>query len=1076
MNKLAKSSCLVAIALSVAFQSSWANAQAQTYPNQGYYNTFNAYYFGDYKDAYKNFSRGAGTAYRVGTNRFLDSICYWVMMGECEYQLGNYARAVEMYEQSLKLYLSFVAANWQGRTTFPDLINPDLNRPNKVQINWGSPQRKGTIANIPNSMTVVVGNIDPTAAQHGILLNTTQGKRVDVSEIMRCTALALHRRRTIKGVTCKYDPFSTTLVTELSKYGGGGGSLAGCWNGVLLGIAQAGVDDWNSATRTLTNSLQLSGGMDHSLTPVALLELAYASFVMGKPEAAAPLCLEASYSAALHFQSDLAEEALSLGTTIHLMKNRSPYPPLENAINWAARKKARMMQGSLTVRLAECLAEAGNGVASRKVLAETKKAMTRNSIGQSVINSRRLYVSAVLGYLGGESEGARAELQAALSKFTSAGSKWIYQLGLADNLVVSGNITPRQGDLLYRSLLRDPTAIEWQLDPIEAMSFLTTPHIAPLERWFEIKVGLKQFDEAIEIAELIRRHRFFSSLPMGGRLMAFRWMLHAPDEALTKEALTQRVDFLARNEPYKALTDRSKLIRTELMKLPIKPQYDSVEEKQQTDLFVELMKVSNTQEAMLSSYALRRQPAEMEFPPKKGFSEFRKTLKDDQLAFIALATANGYHKFLVSNTNQQYLGLSRARDIKSGVGKVLKQLGIKDATSGVDAKDLLDSEWTEAANGLYQTLFPEVADDGWDKFRELVVVPDGILWYMPFEILQFGPDVANLKPLGESVDVRYSPTLFLAYGPQRPQRSATRQAVVFSRMHPKGDLEHTQTMITQLEADMPQAVTFGDKMRIPSNLLGSILDSMTVMSDLKVAGRANPYALVPAQLDQGKNGSNLAGWLSLPLEGPEHLVLPGFTSGGAAGIRSTGNGSDMFLTSCALIASGARSIVISRWRVGGKNSMEFTNKYSQLLAAEGPRKSMNAANAHAKGLDIEVEFEPRMKTKKLDKPMKADHPFFWAQYMLIEVPDREPAPVAGGNVNANGNPNALPMNVAPNLPGAGGAAKPGAAVKPGDKQAVDDDSKSDKGQAKDDGKSDAKAETTKSSDDQSDKVKAKKDD
>ena len=63
--------------------------------------------------------------------------------------------------------------------------------------------------------------------------------------------------------------------------------------------------------------------------------------------------------------------------------------------------------------------------------------------------------------------------------------------------------------------------------------------MAPLEHWFEIALNRKEEERAIEISDRIRRHRFFTTLPMGGRLVALRWVLEAPQEAISDRALLQ---------------------------------------------------------------------------------------------------------------------------------------------------------------------------------------------------------------------------------------------------------------------------------------------------------------------------------------------------------------------------------------------------------------------------------------------------------------------------------------------------------------------------------------------------------
>ena len=71
---------------------------------------------------------------RGGTNRWIDSICYYTMVGECYYQMGQHQQALVQYTSALQLYYAF--NNWMVRVQFPVGIrpaNPSQFRP----VAWG---------------------------------------------------------------------------------------------------------------------------------------------------------------------------------------------------------------------------------------------------------------------------------------------------------------------------------------------------------------------------------------------------------------------------------------------------------------------------------------------------------------------------------------------------------------------------------------------------------------------------------------------------------------------------------------------------------------------------------------------------------------------------------------------------------------------------------------------------------------------------------------------------------------------------------------------------------------------------
>ena len=951
-------------------------------PQQRYYQGFREFYQADYRDALRDFTQGANGAYKFGTQRYLDSICYWTMMGECHYHMGNYADAIQMYERSLDLYLSFQGQQWQARVQIPPAISPDTNATNQARITWAKSNRNARVANVPNTFSVMFGRLDAARAiEEGGVVDNPEMRQINLTEIMRCTALALHRRRVIKGPTSKYDPFTVRLVNGLDA-NRRTTSVLGAYNLVLLGIAQSSLEQWDKAANTLKRSLQFSG-MDHPLTPVALLEMANVGLVTENYEVAGTLAVEASISAATFFQYDLIEESLSLGSTIHLMRSKTPYPPLENAIVWANRERARLMQASLTVRMAECLAESGQPDLAAKVLRQTGSSINnRTTLANAVVSARLKYVAALVQFLKADFSGGLKNLSDALARFQK-GSLWLYRLGLADTLVVNGAINSRQADLLYGTLLHDPTEMDWRVDPFEATAFLASNHVGPMERWFDIVVDRKDMARAVGIAEMVRRHRFFASLPMGGRLMAFRWVMHGPEESLSAKARKQRQAFYAQNPKYKLLSDQANQMRDQLLLLPAKIEPGSDEARKQAKICKELGEASDIQEAMLASFALRREPAELVFPPQFEISEFRETIEEDQLALVTLSTNSGYHLFFVNSSSVSYLGLGNPRDVQRGVSGLLKKLGLMEAA--MDIADLKSEEWKAESAKLTAKIFGSVPADAWKDVRELVIVPDGLLWYLPFELLRVGEDEEQ-KNLRDLVDIRYSPTLFLAYGAQREQRKLERTAVVVAKMHSRVEPEMSAKAFEKLEAELPNAVKY-ERVRIPSNVLGSVIDQLIVWSDVRQARGDSAFSMMPMQIDQGKTGTTLGSWMSLPWEGPDHLVMPGFNSDGGTSLRSKLNGSDLFLTTMGLMASGTRSILISRWRMGGANSLALSRNYSTRRPKMGGSKALRESIKLSRGLALNYENEPRLRTKKNDEALKAEHPAFWAANMFLEIQD-----------------------------------------------------------------------------------------
>ena len=94
-------------------------------PTQTYFGSFALLHAGEYRDALKGF--GSERGIRTPQSRWIDSICYHTMTGECYYKLGQYGEALDSYNAALNLYVAF--SNWMASVQFTAVVAPVTNRP-----------------------------------------------------------------------------------------------------------------------------------------------------------------------------------------------------------------------------------------------------------------------------------------------------------------------------------------------------------------------------------------------------------------------------------------------------------------------------------------------------------------------------------------------------------------------------------------------------------------------------------------------------------------------------------------------------------------------------------------------------------------------------------------------------------------------------------------------------------------------------------------------------------------------------------------------------------------------------------
>ncbi len=799
------------------------------------------------------------------------------------------------------------------------------------------------------------------------------------------------------GPVCKYDPLTQNLVDVLARKPGPPNHWSEAWINVQLGCAYAAAGNLPQAKNALESAVLVGGQFDHPLTSTALLELGRISLETGDYPAAARYCEEATYACANYPNPLNLEEAFRLGFQAHLLLNqKGPYPPLGPALAWARNQNLRHLQASLLLMSAENMAVAGDPAQAGNLLNNARAAMSRSDLPISRLGAQFNYLSALVAYQIGNVSAGDQTLQAALG-FQQQGSLWNFQIGLADSRYTAGALSDRVALLLYETVLRDPAPADWETDPLECLSMLLGNQEIPLEHWFELLLkNEKDREVALEVADRARRHRFFSTLPMGGRLLALRWILEGPAGLLNEQALLQRENLLAHYPQYAKLAQEAAAIRTKLAASPVVD--DSANARlQQSELLAMLGQVAQSQETLLRQIAVRREPADMVFPPLRKTRDVQDSLDDGQVLLAFFTTSRDLYGFLFSNDRFAIWKVRSPGLVKKQIATMLREMGNFDGNHALTAAELGKETWKDASAKVLSLLLDRSNVDLTGNFQEIVIVPDGPLWYLPFEALTIGsPDHRRL--LISQAEVRYAPTVGLAVpylGAQKPNPNI---GVALGKLHPQNDETVAAEAFQRFAPAVPGSVALPRSLTAPSHLYRVLLDGLIVLDDLPPS--SNPYDWAPLQSDRGKSAETLSDWLSLPLAGPEQLILPGYHTASESGLRKgQADGSDIFLSLCGLMASGARTILISRWRTAGESSYDLVREFAQELphvsAAEAWQRSVQVVSDEP----LEADREPRIKETGREQ-FTASHPLLWAGYMLVDSGTLRPGANPSGNMPA----------------------------------------------------------------------------
>jgi tetratricopeptide (TPR) repeat protein len=955
-------------------------------PPPSHYNILSWMNEGDYLDALRAYQSELRGAIKTAQSRWIDSICYETMCGECYYQMGVLDRSLMHYTNALQLYQQF--PDWMLKVSF----NTPTIRPASVgaikQVPWGVPTRQSRVGHYPDSEKVLQTTIDANQTiKRGTMVQQGYYFPIGVKEIIRCTTLALRRRAELLGPVGKFDALSNDVIASMSRSIGPPNHWSNAWTDLERGLSLVAGGRDGQAMPYLQRSVLAAGEFDHPMTCVALLEMGRLALKRGEYPIAAKLFYDATFPAVNFGDYGVLEEALRYGAITHLASNgKGLYPPLEPAIQWAKVKGLRQLRASLLLCAAENYAVLGQTKQAAAMLDEARMTIAHKKMAAGSIGARLNYLSALVAFQERHVAEGDKSLAAAMN-YMEHGSLWLFQIGMADTLYVNGGATPRSALNLFGEVLRDPLPTDWTQNPMESLSVLMTPQPAAMEHWFEVAMerrDVKEVQTAIEVAERTRRRRFFNSLEYGGRLESLRWILEAPTARLPQPVLLQRQDMLTRYPNYAELSQKAQSIRDALNKLPLVSE-DAAAVKEQSRRLSDLATIGARQDAILHEIVLRREPAALVFPPFRTVPEIQKSLPDKHAILAFFVSGRNLYGFLMTNERCGSWRVAAPSSLLRQMQTMLRDMGQFGKDHEVSAKDLADAKWKQSARQVLDTLLKGSPADFSQPFDELAIVPDGLLWYLPFDALQVMVDKKS-ESLISRFRIRYAPTISLCTSQGGGRSTGGNTAVVVGKLFPRADTAVAEAAFEKLSGAITGAVSLRPVSPAPSSIYGTLFQRLIVLDDFSSLEQ-DPYgwALVPT--DRGKPGSSLSDWLALPWGAPDLVVLPGFhtaTEDGLKKLRHGMPGNEIFLSVCGLMANGSRTLLLSRWRTGGQTSFDLVREFVQELPRSTPSDAWQRAVLLAMDSRVTFESEPRVKHLPADDAPKATNPFFWAGYMLVD--------------------------------------------------------------------------------------------
>ncbi len=968
-------------------------------PSLSYFRGIEQLYEGDYLDAERTFRREARGGIHIGvTGRWIDAIAYHAMWGEVLYQQGRTAESLQHFNQACAQFLE--NPKWLLKVNFKQSPRPAPNLARR-QIPWGRSGRQFTLGKLPSQMLINQGDLQSgnRAASRGGVIQSAQLWKVDVVEIVRVTALAIRRRNELLGPLAKFDALSREIINGLSR-AAPPNHWSNAWVDLQLGIAYAGQGKLKLARKRLARAERLAGKFDHRLTCVALLELGRLEMESGNTDAAARHLAEASFSAFYYEDVGVIDEAFRLrAINRHINSQQGIDSFLEPAAAWARHERYHHVFARLSFAMTEELMAAGRW---EEAAATFKTGQSRlRDARTGLLGNWSQYLEARLLYQQGNDSASAVLAQAVERQQATLPRNW--QIHEANKLFDDRRLLTRSAVHVYQALLADPTPADWVIRPLQTLASMKAPQDDAYDRWIAALLDSNTPGTALEVTDLAKRRRYHSQLAFGGKLAALRSTLEAPEAALNPRLRSQRSDLLLRYPSYGELLRAGQQLR-----LKIKNDWhEGLDDRSERDLVKIWRDWSTTiaqREALLERISLERIATDLQFPPFLATKNLQSRLKPGQAVVIFHNTSDGLLGFLVTSKGSTQWNCGPTGQLVGLLNNFLRELGNYNANHRLTSEQLLSTEWIAAGKKLFEALFKGSSLDP-EAISELVVVPDGIVWYVPFGALPVKVEDHSV-PLISLAKIRAVPTMSLAYGQSIPWRRVQRSAIVGKEIVPGDTDEEQNEACGLLKEALTNPIDFLSPTPVATSLVGSFLDTLVVLDETDL-DPTQPWAWSPLPQGRSSRRASLNYWVMLPEIGPQRIVLPGMHTiaerGGKTSKRKsspTRPGEELFLASCGLLSSGAQTILLSRWRVGGQSTLDLMREFVQELPHTSAADAWQRSVELAQELPLEPAWELRVKSSKDAPPLTAAHPFFWGGYLLVDT--GAPANEDGANEDSAG--------------------------------------------------------------------------
>ena len=955
-------------------------------PRADYYLAREFYETGRLADASEAFRLVLQRSMRVRDQAWIDSIPPMVMLGESYFQMGKVAQAMEQYDAALMVALAY--PNWIEQVVAPVDLQPLDNK--SKGINWFAPSRATQSTAIPEP-----GQLAVNPAGGGVGQPMAVSTRVNSAEVLRTMGLALVRRNEILGPLAKHSPLAEQLRALFER------DLAqpalwakSAWR-LLRGFHALSVpSDFDPLVLINENAL-IGGNVDYFMTPLALLELGKQQWFQKDLATALPHWQDASLVAARYEQYSMLAESLQTLTAACAAANRTDLlPAIQNAAEWGVKRSATV-QACGFAGAAELATMAGDWPAAAANSKQAAAALRIRDVVLPRAQAQLFFANAITAF--GENRGILGQqaLESALKIMRGnaqdgALAKQIFQSQMVLNLLQGNALQATDAEQALEEILREPGSRQWQTEPLETIAAMTTSAVPAYATWLDLAVRRGTQDQIIERMDRILRQRFYEAAPMGGRLFSLRAAVLSDQQQLPPDVQASVTQALRSSASLTASTQRLVTLTQSLdgLSLPIEEKQLNIETKK---FYTDLTKAMEQQETQLALQALRRQPFDRFIPFAASLVKIQASLDESDLAIAFVSTGGKLYGAAISKSAVETWTVADNASIETLIKSLLADIGLTTPSKVIPSQATSpEAAWRETASNLFAKLFPSATLPMIDSARRIVIVPDASLWYLPFELLPSATRSQNTWLA--SHPIVYLPTLGSISTLDLPAPAASKTLhIAASYFSPDKTLNESLTAkLMQGTAGYHRADLGGKSLPPAAHWSRLLVDQLVVTS--KIESSQQPWETNFLPLDSSRF-SQLIGWSESPKIVPGRVLFPGYQTSAATG--NVSDGQELFIPACALLYSGTRNALISRWPVGGRSSQTVLSRYMQELTFETPSKAWQRATVAMWADEFWIADEPAMlpSGKETAALVSGLHPKLWSGYMVIGDSQPPPTPL-----------------------------------------------------------------------------------